>query len=1281
MAYIELATYNLIPKIEKTYELELAMHEKTFVQDKEALNRIETNFVRTSSDTIAVANNSEIEPKENNNRMRKPQLELDEVLISIKNYLAEELHMEAKNIDEDVEFVNLGMDSITGVTWVRKINNKFNTTIEATKVYSYPTLNEFSKYIKEEAEKKMVVVHNEPAELIHDTEISMEETHEMEIELNEVLNVIKVFLAEELHMQAENIDEDMEFINLGMDSITGVTWVRKINEKYKTSIEATKVYSYPTLNEFSVYIKEKAEEAGGYLSKPVASKQKQTHKTEASISSISLPKLNRGVDFELKKLTSLRKTLKKSSNVVKSFVQKEPRIAVIGVAGQFPKAKNVDAFWNNIAQGVNCISEVPEDRWNNDLYYEKGEPVPGKTNSKWMGSLEDYDKFDPLFFNLSPVEAESMDPQQRLFLQSCWHGIEDAGYNTKQLSGSKCGVFVGCGSGDYNQLSNENRLSAQGFTGGSTSILAARISYFLNLQGPCLSIDTACSSSLVAIATACDNLVAGNCDSALAGGVGVMATPSTHIMTAQSGMLSQDGKCYTFDQRANGFVPGEAVGVVMLKRLEDAEKDNDRIYGVIQGWGVNQDGKTNGITAPNAESQKGLEKEVYEKFGIDPNQIQLIEAHGTGTKLGDPIEVDALKQSFKNFTNNKEYCALGSVKSNIGHCMWAAGVAGFIKLIMSLKHKQLPPTINFEKLNEHITLDNSPFFVNDKLQDWNVDTNEKRHAAISSFGFSGTNAHVVIGEHETLVSNGKTSLSNNSDKYLIPVSAKNDKQLRIKAIELLRFLNSENQNIDIQELAYTLQIGREPMDVRLGFCVDNLRQLKEQLGDFIDGNSGYGVFLGEVHENKDEIRLLKQDEDLRETVIHKWIQKNKLSKLLEVWVKGLEFDWNELYGNNKPKRISLPLYPFAKERYWLETENPMIISYPNGTIKVATEKLHPLVHHNTSDFEQQRFSSVFTGEEFFLQDHQVKLDNDFYQKVLPGVAYLEMARTAVSLSLPPSSESSIMEIQDIMWTNPIIVDDPLQVSISLYENEEGNDIDFEIKSKDQSGSEIKEVIHCSGLASYSSLMAIPKHKIETLEARMTQNVMKTPELYEIFMKSGLIYGPAHQGIVSLHFGDGELLAKLRKPSVLGPEESIENFVLHPSLMDSALQSTVGLIADVNEHSKKPSVPFLLETLRVVSPCKNEMIAWIRYSKDFDRTDKTIKLDIDLCDIEGNICVQILGLVTRTYKNQNQNTKQKIFENADYSKNGNGAFNEKYHKEIIKRYLNEDVSLDDILELV
>ncbi|WP_245233418.1 beta-ketoacyl synthase N-terminal-like domain-containing protein, partial [Paenibacillus maysiensis] len=340
-----------------------------------------------------------------------------------------------------------------------------------------------------------------------------------------------------------------------------------------------------------------------------------------------------------------------------------------------------------------------------------------------------------------------MDPQQRLFLEQAWHCIEDAGLRPSSLSGTRCGVFAGCAASDYAELVGSGGWNAQGLMGRALSILSARISYHLNLKGPCLAIETACSSSLVAIAEACESLSLGTSDLALAGGVYVAATPAMQHMTGNAGMLSPSGRCYTFDNRADGFVPGEGVGVILLKRLQDAERDGDHIYGVIRGWGVNQDGKTNGITAPSVNSQTVLEQEVYRRFQIDPATISLVEAHGTGTRLGDPIEVEALTAAFHSFTTGKNYCALGSVKSNIGHLLAASGMAGVIKTLLALKHQMLPPTLHFESLNEHIDLQDSPFYINTQLQPWRSEVGRSRRAAVSAFGFSGTNAHIVLEEY------------------------------------------------------------------------------------------------------------------------------------------------------------------------------------------------------------------------------------------------------------------------------------------------------------------------------------------------------------------------------------------------------------------------------------------------------------------------------------------------------------------------------------------------------
>ncbi len=1036
-----------------------------------------------------------------------------------------------------------------------------------------------------------------------------------------VAATLKSLLANELQMRESDIDDNTQFVDLGLDSIGGVTWIRKINEKYHTSIEATKIYNYPTLTELSRYVKEEAERHGTLSSQPAMA----AVEAPAPANSI-VPQNAIATRLTAKKLTSWRGRAG-SRAIAASAIQTPPPIAVIGMAGQFPQAKNVEEFWQNIAQGKNCITEVPAKRWDANAYYHPGDAVAGKTNSKWLGALEEYDLFDPLFFNISPAEAENMDPQQRLFLQACWHSIENAGYDARSLSGSKCGVFVGCACGDYHLLSREQQLSGQSFTGDAPSILAARASYLLNLHGPCLSIDTACSSSLVAIAQACDSLTSGSSDLALAGGVYVMAGPEMHIRTSQVGMLSPMGKCFTFDQRADGLVPGEGVGVVLLKRLADAERDRDIIHAVIQGWGVNQDGKTNGITAPNPDSQTRLEQEVYDKYHIDPAGIQLIEAHGTGTKLGDPIEVEGLKRAFEKYTRNIGYCALGSVKSNIGHCLTAAGIAGVLKLILALKHRQLPPTIHFERLNEHIDLENSPFYVNTRLQDWELRGAPRRQSAISSFGFGGTNAHMVLGEYLPPVEARRpaATVAAPNTTVIIPLSARTAEQLRQRARDLLSFVRDRAASVDLAAIAYSLQVGRTPMDERLGFVVSSSEQLIERLGAYVNGVREIpGFHEGQVKRGNEALSIIIQNDDIKEAILDNWVANKKFSKLLELWVRGLEFDWNRLHGEAKSQRIALPGYPFAKERYWIDTAARQSLAPA-----AAPSVLHPLLHNNTSDLEQQSYSVMLTGEEFFLSDHQIRADGGTIQKVLPGVAYLEMARAAVERALPARTESTVVELRDVVWVQPVVVGEKTCVNIALAANDH-DEIDYEIYS--QAGEQ--QIVHGQGRALLRSELPPSKLDLEQIEREMERN-FEPGSVYAAFARMGLMYGPAFQGIVALHRGNGRVLAQLRLPKMI--EGTFGDFVLHPSLMDSAVQACVGLIDGSSEDFSHPRVPFALDSLRIVAPCSEEMIASVCYSPGSHAETSVVKLDIDLCDARGNIAVQMRGFSLRVLSREIRTT--------------------------------------------
>jgi len=948
---------------------EVAMHETTLVGQADALRRIEQRFAPAPE---AQAAGLEV-PADATPRRTSAATGVDTLPI-IRRLLAEELRADEAEIDAVAPFVDLGLDSISSVTWIRKINAHFGLQIEATQVYRYPNLRALARHIGEQASIAGAAVvppafaqDPKPQPVMPAAATPSIRASAPGVDLSAVRRTLIDLLAQELRQTPESIDADRSFVELGLDSISGVTWVRSINQRYDIAIDATRVYTYPTVEQFARLVRDTLAQRAA-ADAPAAGAAPNPASSAAPRSTADSPFIDAIVPSAWPALASWRSAdaVAAAPPPTAAFGMHANEIAVIGMAGRFPMAKDVDSFWDNIAGGRNCISEIPPSRWDTRDYYVEGQPGLGQSNSKWMGVLEGHDRFDPLFFGLSPLEAEAMDPQQRLFLQCCWHGMENAGYTAQQLSGSRCGVFVGCAHGDYNQLSREQRINALGFTGGATSILAARVSYFMNLQGPCVSIDTACSSSLVAIASACDSLITGASDIALAGGVYVMANADMFLKTAHAGMLSPDGRCYTFDQRANGFVPGESVGAVMLKRLADAERDGDNILGVVRGWGVNQDGRTNGITAPNAESQQRLIRDVYDRFGIDAGRIELIEAHGTGTKLGDPIEVDGLKSAFRATTDRRQYCAIGSVKTNIGHCLTAAGVSGFIKLLLALKHRRLPPSANFETPNEHLDLDASPFFVNTVARDWTSPDGAARHAAISSFGFSGTNAHLVLAEHVPAAARPSAAAIDPpmapEAGFVVPLSARTPEQLLRKAADLRESLQAGSVGdcaYDMAALAYSLQCHRDAMEERLGFVARTVQDVIAALDAYIDAAAAnrplpHGVLAAHVRQGRESVRLLNEDAAMAALVVDKCIADGNTQKLCELWVKGLELDWRRLHGPRTRPMVALPPYPFAEDAYWIAPDQSLPAPMPVRAGEKAVH-LHPLLQERVADLGAQGY--------------------------------------------------------------------------------------------------------------------------------------------------------------------------------------------------------------------------------------------------------------------------------------------------------------------------------------
>ncbi|WP_083305009.1 type I polyketide synthase [Moorena producens] len=562
-------------------------------------------------------------------------------------------------------------------------------------------------------------------------------------------------------------------------------------------------------------------------------------------------------------------------------------IAIIGMACRFPGSNDYKQFWQNLEQGINSISEIPSQRWAIEKYYSPNPETPNKTISKWGGLIEGVDQFDAQFFGISPREATRMDPQQRIMLELSWSCIEDAGYSPSQLSGSKVGVFIGVCNYDYDQLQHRDEENTNGHsgTGTWTCMIPNRISSYFNFNGPSIPIDTACSSSLVAIHYALNSLKESECQTALVGGVSVCCTPTRYIQMSQQGMLSPTGQCKTFDSSADGYVRGEGAGVILLKPLDKAIKDRDRIYGVIKGSAINHGGRARTLTSPNVYAQSQVLRSAYTKANIPPNTVSYIEAHGTGTPLGDPIEINALKRGFKQLhqqyglgKSEKSYCGLGALKSNIGHLEGAAGIAGVIKVLLAMKHKKLPTIVNFKELNPRINLKDSPFYIIDQTQEWKklkTESGEEipRRAGVSSFGIGGVNAHIVIEEAPVQVKIQKgvrnpgvstqSKLKNNNDSiaplqeennlepslHLLTLSAQTEKALSELIVRYQNYLEEEKNDRKLGDICYTANIGRTHFNHRLAVIASKQQELVEKLLQYKAGEEVVGICSGELPKN------------------------------------------------------------------------------------------------------------------------------------------------------------------------------------------------------------------------------------------------------------------------------------------------------------------------------------------------------------------------------------------------------------------------------------------------
>ncbi|MEH1986979.1 beta-ketoacyl synthase N-terminal-like domain-containing protein [Nostoc sp.] len=603
-------------------------------------------------------------------------------------------------------------------------------------------------------------------------------------------------IAQRQNIAPHSIDPHESFAYYGLDSIAAVSLSADLEDWLGCQLLPTLAYDYPTIATLSAYLTE------------TLSQRRESPEPRQNFKSVEA-------------------------------------IAIIGLDCRFPGANNPEAFWQLLRNGKSAIDQIPGNRWDSHLFYNPIPAQPGKMSTRWGGFIEQVDQFDTQFFRISPREAERMDPQQRLLLEVSWQALENAGLASDRLTGSNSGVFIGISTNDYArfQFDRLSDIDVYASTGNALSIAANRLSYQFDWHGPSWAVDTACSSSLVAVHQACQSLRLGECDLALAGGVNLILTPQMTIALSQARFMSGDGRCKTFDADADGYVRGEGCGIVVLKRFTDAIKDGDNILALIRGSAVNQDGHSNGLTAPRGIAQQAVIHQALVNAGVAPAAISYVEAHGTGTALGDPIEVNSLQSVLMSGRFPNQPCAIGSVKTNIGHLESAAGIAGLIKVVLALQHQEIPGTLHLKELNPKITIQDTPFSIPRETQKWSG-FGKQRFAGVSSFGFGGTNAHVVLeeapeegrgavgaggaGEAGEQGSRGVAS----HVKSLLTLSAKSEIALRELVRRYVAFLEFHSE-VSLGDICYTSNLGRSHFDHRLALVAESSEEFCEQLAAFI----------------------------------------------------------------------------------------------------------------------------------------------------------------------------------------------------------------------------------------------------------------------------------------------------------------------------------------------------------------------------------------------------------------------------------------------------------------
>lgn len=931
--------------------------------------------------------------------------------------------------------------------------------------------------------------------------------------------------------------------------------------------------------------------------------------------------------------------------ILKEINQKQEQdhdIAVIGAACRLPGAKDKDEFWDNLKNGVCSIGRFPDTRRKDMDILLPEEMKKGKDPYTLGGYLDEIDKFDAAFFRLSPKEASYMEPNQKLLLEVAWEAIEDAGYSQDKLYGTEVGVFTGIDHSkkfNYKGLIDEVGILAE--TGSWASLLSSRISYIMNLRGPSLVIDTACSSGLVALHMARESIKKRECRVAVVSGINLLGIPINRF----EGLESTDGRVRAFDKHASGTLWAEGAVSLLIKPLKEALEDGDNIYAVIKGSAINNDGATNGITAPKAETQAEVIVSAWEDAKVDPQTISYIEAHGTGTVLGDPIEVKGIKLAFEKYTDKKQFCGLGSVKTNIGHTVGASGLVSLLKVILAMNKKQIPPSLNFVEPNPFIDFNNTPVFVNDSLIKWETD-NLPLRAGVNALGFSRTNCHVVLEQSPDIT---KKVRPENQRPLVFTVSARKISLLKEYILRYKRYFDNANiDEIDIEDICYTANTGRGQYNCRLAMIVRDKHDLIKKIGILskldiercaiqdvlykehsVVADNKASRQPGEITKNEKRELDKKAAEKIKGWAASENDREEVLREICAFYIDGADIRWEELYTDGGYKRLSLPTYPFERKRHWVELEN---ISRPEETPQKDID--HPLLDKLLARTMNE---GIFLTE-FDVEKHWVLSEHILAGKnIIPGTACLEMALHASK----EYYKRDAVELRDVQFIRPIIVEDgPVKVH-TILKSENGSTY-FKIVSclneGDMANGE-EWIVHATGEVASGEKQEPPWYgSIQELQDACEIEIEDCSSVINQYNFTS--FGTRWQTLKRMRSGKRKAIGYFELPSGLAGEA--EKFTTHPALLDAA----TGLIAYQRNHGDNCYLPFSYRKIKIYKPIPAKFYSYSRLDPD-GINNESIKGDITLLDEDGYTILAIEDYIMKRVNNLSRSVQSMLGKRSLY----------------------------------